>query len=394
MTSGAMTWVLVAGEYPPQRGGVADYTFLLARSLAGQGDRVCIIAPPAASGESGPTIEGVTVHRLPDNFGVRGRRLMRSILASVAKPRALVLQYVPQSFGLRGCNIPFALWLRRASGYPLFTMFHEVSITVTDETPFKYRLQAIATRMMARSVIAASDAIFVSTPGWESLIRELGLPRVAIDWTPVCSNISLASDPTAVKGIRSSFAPGSDQRLLGHFGTYREGFSRNQLARVIPALLGDQCAVLFMGRGSKQFAQDLILRNPNLRDRIFGSGGLPSQALADHLAACDVLIQPFEDGVTARRGSVTAALALGIPVVTTSGAGTEEMWSTTGAVGLAPAGDDAALVRVATELASDGEQRADFSRRARKLYVDRFAIEHTASALRRRAMTATTAARP
>ncbi len=39
-------WQIVTGEYPPQPGGVSDYTRLVARGLAGAGDRVEVWAPP------------------------------------------------------------------------------------------------------------------------------------------------------------------------------------------------------------------------------------------------------------------------------------------------------------------------------------------------------------
>jgi hypothetical protein len=36
----ALTWAILTGEYPPQAGGVSDYTRLVARGLAECGDRV------------------------------------------------------------------------------------------------------------------------------------------------------------------------------------------------------------------------------------------------------------------------------------------------------------------------------------------------------------------
>lgn len=54
-------WHLMTGEYPPQVGGVADYTALIAAGLAAHGDVVHVWCP---SGEGTPTQhQGVTVHR-------------------------------------------------------------------------------------------------------------------------------------------------------------------------------------------------------------------------------------------------------------------------------------------------------------------------------------------
>ena len=40
-------WNIITGEYPPQPGGVSDYTRLVAHGLADAGDEVCVYAPPA-----------------------------------------------------------------------------------------------------------------------------------------------------------------------------------------------------------------------------------------------------------------------------------------------------------------------------------------------------------
>jgi glycosyltransferase involved in cell wall biosynthesis len=144
--------------------------------------------------------------------------------------------------------------------------------------------------------------------------------------------------------------------------------------------------MIFMGRGSEQFAESLRAAYPELGDRIRGTGGLASEALAQHLSACDILVQPFEDGVSTRRGSVTAALALGIPVATTRGITTEELWETSGAVGLAPAETAPdSLIELVDQLANDPRKRAEMGVRSRRLYAERFAVEHTVVALQREA---------
>jgi glycosyltransferase involved in cell wall biosynthesis len=377
-----MSWVLLTGEYPPQRGGVADYTQHLAAALAADGDSVHVLAPPW--GERLDHVDGITIHRLPDRYGPRSRAFLRPLLSAVPSPRAAVVQYVPQAFGMRGCNIPFAMWLRALRGYPLFIMFHEVSVTVRPDTPLKYRLQALATRIMASHAIGAADVSFVSTPAWEPLLHRLGSPRSPIDWTGIPSGIALCGTPAATARIRAQLCFEDGTLVLGHFGTYRERFSRDALRHVVPRVMRDRRrTMLFMGRGSERFAADLLAEAPVLAGRIRGVGELPAQALSDHLAACDLLIQPFEDGVTTRRSSVAAALALGVPVATTTGWATEALWAASAAVGLAPAASFDALADVVDQLTCDSAARTEMGERGRALYRQHFAIEHTVAALRR-----------
>jgi len=379
-----MSWVLLTGEYPPQRGGVADYTALLARALRAAGDVVHVVAPPCDQPDDVDD-DGITVHRLPDVYGLRSRAMLSRLLAGIAPPRATLVQYVAQSFGLRGCNIPFTRWLGRLSGYPLFMTFHEVTVTVRADTPLKYRLQALATRVMAGHVARAADASFVSTPVWEPLLRHLGARRGPIEWTPVPSNVALSATVGGTAAVRARFAAPGDV-LLGHFGTFREAFTRRTLAATIVRTLREpQRSMLLIGRGSDHFAQQVIAEHPLVAGRLFGMGGLQPQDLADHLAACDLLVQPFEDGVTTRRGSVTAALALGRAIATSAGPLTEDLWSSSGAVGLAQAASDEDFASLVERLAREPQTRATLGRRARALYADRFAIEHTVAALRRQA---------
>ena len=45
--------------------------------------------------------------------------------------------------------------------------------------------------------------------------------------------------------------------------------------------------------------------------------GLANEEVSVHLSACDLMIQPYPDGISARRTSAMAALAHERPVVTT-----------------------------------------------------------------------------
>ena len=73
-------WTILTCEYPPESGGVGDYTAQVAAGLAAAGDRVTVVCPPArsrASGEAALTrvdVAGVTLVVLDDHYGPLGRR--------------------------------------------------------------------------------------------------------------------------------------------------------------------------------------------------------------------------------------------------------------------------------------------------------------------------------
>ena len=74
-------WVILTGEYPPQPGGVSDYTRLVVEGLAAARDEVAVYAPPQGIGPDSATF-GVRVRRLPNRFGLRGLRWRPDCLRS------------------------------------------------------------------------------------------------------------------------------------------------------------------------------------------------------------------------------------------------------------------------------------------------------------------------
>ena len=144
--------------------------------------------------------------------------------------------------------------------------------------------------------------------------------------------------------------------------------------------------MLLMGQGGEAMRVELLRAHPRLSGRVHATGTLTPESLSRHLAACDLLLQPYADGVSARRTSVMAGLAHGLAVVTTKGALSEGLWEETGAVALAPAGDDEALVDEVRRVLASKETRAQLGNAGSQLYRERFDLAHTIAALRREAV--------
>jgi glycosyltransferase involved in cell wall biosynthesis len=113
---------------------------------------------------------------------------------------------------------------------------------------------------------------------------------------------------------------------------------------------------------------------------VTATGPLPAAEVAECLRACDLVVQPYPDGASTRRGSLMAALANGVPVVTTVGALSEPVWAG-GAVAAVPAGDPERLADRALELLGRPERLRDLSAAGRRLYEEQFAIERTVATL-------------
>jgi hypothetical protein len=378
-------WHLVTGEYPPQPGGVSDYTRLVARGLAEAGDRVHVWCPPAPGPVRAPASGGgVEVHRELGGLGPRDLARAGRLLDRYPAPRRLLVQWVPHSYGYRSLNLPFCAWLLQraaARGDRVELMVHEPFLSYR-RGAWKQNAAAAVQRLMTAVLLRAAHRVWVAAPLWEVWWRPFALGRaVPFSWLPIPGNVPVRGDAEAVARVRERYAGGGT--LLGHFGTYGPDVAA-ALRAVLPDLLrgGDERSLLLVGRGSRAFRDELLRESRDLEDRVHATGGLPAGETSSHLAAIDLLVQPYPDGVNARRGSLLALLEHGRAVVTTSGRLTEALWSESGAVALAPDGDAGALVSHAERLLGDARERARLGSAARALYESRFDVRHTVAALR------------
>ena len=373
---------ILTGEYPPQPGGVSDYCAQIARGWAAAGGTVHVWCP----GADGNTVEpgGVEVHRRSGLFRPRGLARLGTALAGWSAPRRVLLQYAPNALGMRGMNLPACLWLlARARRDDIRVMFHEPYLYFGWRRPQR-NLLALVQRVMAVCLLGASRRVYVSSATWERYLSPfMWLGARQLMWLPVPSTVPRTEDTDAVARCRRRLRGGdADTAVVGHFGTYGEHI-RPRVAACFVTLAARRPSLRFLclGHHSDRFAADLTRRHPTLDGRLLHAADLPADEVAVHLRACDVVVQPFVDGVTTRRTSLMAALINGCPVVTTRGALTEEIWDETAGVALAPAGDDAALAELTEALLDDPDRRSALARDGRRLYETRFALTHVISHL-------------
>jgi len=378
-----IAWHVITCEYPPQSGGVSDYTYLLAQGMASCGDEIHIWCPPGPG--KAPEIQGVQVHADLGKFSLKDLRSAGRQLDRFPRPRRLLVQWVPHGFGYKSLNLPFCLWLwhrsaQRADRVDL--MVHEPNLPFRKDH-WRQNAAAIVHRLMTLVVLRAAQRVWVSTPAWEERLRPYDWGRHhTFHWLPVPSNVPTVNDAAGAAAIRRQYAAGGP--LVGHFGTFGQPITP-MLRAIIPALLqkASSASVLLMGLGSSAFREHLIRECPDLANRVHATGRIDaSDRLSLHLSACDLLIQPFPEGVTTRRSTVMAALSHGRPTITTAGVLTEPFWRTSGAVALAPADDTNALVESAVHFLESPEERALLGEAGRELYRREFAIEHIVGLVR------------
>lgn len=378
-----IVWHLVTGEYPPQSGGVSDYTAILAAGLAADGADVHVWAPPFEG--ITPVTDGVTIRRCAGKWSSTDLTHLSDSLNGFVAPRRLLVQYTPNAWGYKGLNFRFCHWLgeRRKAGDDIRLMVHEPFYPWRLWEKPTHWLLAAGQRQMIRTLLSASSHVYLSIPGWEKRLRfyEAGNRRL-MTWLPIFSTIPVVNNAPKVAQLRQRLAP-EGQTILANFGTFGGAIGK-VLFEAFPHLLINHPARvgLLLGRGGERFAARLRATYPKLAGSILAPGNLPPEMVSLHLQACDLLIQPYPDGVSSRRTSIMAGLSHGLPIVTQQGFLSEPLWSQTGCVKLVLSNDTTSFLRASESLLADPTSRANLGARAREAYLKRFTLERTLETLR------------
>lgn len=377
---GARNWCIITCEYPPLRGGVSDHTCLLAEALAGAGDTVTVWAPPAAGPP--PSQTGVAVRVLPSLFGATALWRLHHELTVLPPTTRVLVQYVPTGFGWRMMNLPFALLLFAHRGRGLDVYVHEIGFPVHSEDSVRRRAAGVVHRVMTWLVARSAARLYVAIPEWERLLAPAAT-RARVAWVPVPSNVPDRPEVGRVRALRRELLAGGAETVIAHFGTFGRYHSA-LLSATLPLVLegAPRRRVLLVGRNSTHFRERFTAAHPEMADRVRATGGLPGDEVAAHIAAADVLLQPYEDGVSARRGSLMAALALGRAVVTNRGPVTGAFWEDRPGVLLADDDSPTSLLVALESILGDPERRLALAAAGRELYDEVFRLDRGVAVLR------------
>ena len=254
---GGKTWHILTGEYPPQPGGVSDYTARLAEGLAAKGADVRVWTGQTAAG---PALEaaGVNLKGIAGLWSQQGLRQLAEELRSWPAPRRLLVQYTPNAWGRKGLNFTFCKWLleRSKAGDEIHLMVHEpfYPYQLWDK-PTRWLLAAGQRRMM-RLLLAASSKVYVAIPAWADLLRPFdGEKSREMIWLPICSTIPVYEQPAQVETLHQWFAP-CGEFIVGSFGGFGGGVGAltEELFASLLAARNDIIG-LFLGAGSEQMAE-------------------------------------------------------------------------------------------------------------------------------------------
>ncbi len=421
-----MRVAFIAGEYPPQQGGLGDYTRELGRALieAGHAVRVVTVADdgvgrhaekalsPTTGAEAStpPTVMlsgakhllwerwqsrlltafGVTVdahvpwRAAPDDVEPAVGRVVRrwnwrawpSVRAAVRDADIVHLQYQTAAYAMHPVANALPWLLRRFDGrrgQAVVTTYHDTRILYL--FPKAGRVREWVTDGPARG----SDAVIATNAEDAARLAKVAR-RLAV--IPIGSNIAPTAGPEARAAWRAHWGIGPDTPLLVYFGFVNRAKGADTLVRALAQVRGAGLPARLLMLGGQVGASDptnqvylaevrALAHALGVADALIWTDFLPEAEVSAALVSADMATLPYRDGVSLQRGTLMAALAHGLPIVTTQPPVTtpsplpalvDDVNAT-----LVPPDDAAALARAICALWDDPARRARLGAAARQL---------------------------
>lgn len=333
---------MIAAESGNPADGIRDYTERLMAELGGRQ-------------EVEATLHVVTPDRLRFDVEALGRM------------DAVLVQYNPFWYGRRGFApaLPALLWrLRRSGRRPVIAaMVHE---TFVDMKNLRWALMGGWQRAQLEAIRAACDLVLCSIERWTERLRG-SWPHRPVVHLPVASNLpDMRGERSAA---RRELGAGDDVLVLACFGLDHPGRLRGHVLAGGRAVAATRPTMIVnLGESGR------VHEPPSGGEaRLLAPGFQEPAALARLLAAADVFLAPYADGVSTRRTTVMAALQHGIPVVGTRGHLTDRrMLRAADALTLLPVEDVDGFAQSVARLGGDPGALAARGAAGRRLYETEF----------------------
>jgi glycosyltransferase involved in cell wall biosynthesis len=258
--------------------------------------------------------------------------------------------------------------------------------------PYLFPKAGAIRRWVINELARHSDAaITTNRADFERLQRELSSPPALI---PIGSNIApQLPDGYDREAWRARWGAGPSDLLLCFFGFINERKGVDTLVRALHLLVSEPDRstnphLLFIGgrTGASDptnvayLAQmEQLIGELGLTDRVCWTGYLPDEEVSASFLAADICVLPFRDGASFLHGTFHAALAHGVPILTTRPrVPLPELVDGDNVLLVAPE-DARALAAAIEQLAADPELRRSLGDGARSL-SEQFRWEKIAAA--------------
>lgn len=317
-----MRILLISGEYPPMQGGVADYSHILAQRFGQRGHSVGVLTSRDAAGASVFGDEGVTPRAVMARWGWWELTSAARRAAAEIEPDVINIQYQAAAYGMHPAInlLPRLFSLGMAGRVPCVVTFHDLLV------PYLFP-KAGPVRWWSITELAQSSAhvIVTNTEDYERLSSEHRMPP--IHRIPIGSNVTTALPADYDRSAwRSRWDATDDALVLCYFGFLNASKGGEELIEALATLRREGRDVRLVMIGGSLGASDptnrayltrvqQAIEAAHLAPHVTWTGHLSDEEVSASFGASDVTVLPYRDGVSFRRGSLMAALAHGMPII-------------------------------------------------------------------------------
>lgn len=321
-----MRILFVTGEYPAMQGGVGDYTRRLAQALGELGADVHVLTHADAGGDH---LRAPTSPYEPTVYGELGRHgwnLWSHVRRAVheIQPDVVQIQYQSAAYGLHPAVNLLPARLRLMKDRPLILVtFHDLKFPYLFPKAGPLRWQSVL--RLAKD----ADASVVTNPADWDRLRDAGLAE-KLRAIPIGSNIRCEAPSEydrAAQRARWGIKP--DEWLLAYFGFLNENKGGETLMRTVAELAKRRLPAKLLMVGGKVGSSDptnlaylerveQLIAELRITDRVQWTGFTSSEEVSANLMAADCAVLPYREGASLRHGSLMAALAHGLPIISTA----------------------------------------------------------------------------
>jgi glycosyltransferase involved in cell wall biosynthesis len=383
-----MRILLISGEFPPMQGGVGDYTREMARAFAALGHDAWVLVPSALeTAHQDATSEPWHILARVDNWKWGCWQQIIDAVRRV-KPDIIDLQYQAAAYHMRVPAVNLMPWrLRRASEHPPFVVtFHDL------KPPYLFPKAGPLRRRAVQVLARCSDAAIVTNAEDLAEVLEWGFGRPAgaaacgsaplgsahpsFHHIPIGSNIAVQPPPGFRRAEwRKQRGYREDDFVWAYFGFLNQSKGGETLVRALAAAPAGTHLLMIGGRvgtsdpTNRSYAENVqgLMHELGVVDRVQWTGYVTAEQVSAALLSADVVVLPYRDGVSFRRGSLHAALAHGCAIVSTTPRVHLPELRQGGNVLLVPPDDPQSLVQAAERLRRDSALRGRIGEAAGEL---------------------------
>ncbi len=316
-----MRVLFLSGEFPPMQGGVGACTNEIAHALAALGVNVCVLTAQAASSKQAAGSDAIR----NSQFAIRTiKKWDWSCLRAIANvvhefaPDIIHIQYQTAAYGMHpAINFLPLLIKRRAPSVKIVFTYHDL------KEPYLFPKAGWFRRFVTQFPARISDAVIATNE--EDFFSLSALRLRLLTLIPIGSNIPTAPITNyQLPQWRRQLGIQDDEILLCYFGFLNESKGGETLIRAL-ALVPNAKLLMIGGQVGASDPTNVAylakvkqeIRDLGLENRVIWTDYTPPEIVTANFRASDLCVLPYRDGASYRRGTLMAALAHGMAIVTT-----------------------------------------------------------------------------